>query len=69
MNLLKLSLISFGGGGSPRVAPALPEPTTEDPEVEEAKRKERELARRRRGRRGTILTGPKGLDEQKTTLG
>ena len=56
-------LIDFDSFGDPDAA---------DPEVEEAKRKERELARRRGGRSGTILTGPSGLDDstdKKTLLG
>jgi hypothetical protein len=64
MSLLMLGLFSFGGASMPAVQPALPAPTVDDPEVEEAKRRERELARRRQGRSGTILTGPTGLSEQ-----
>lgn len=47
-------------------------PSVTSPEVQEAKRKERELARRRRGRRTTILTGPSGLEDDtggRTLLG
>jgi len=72
MNLLTLGLFSFGGRGGGYAAPVTAAPTVDDPEVEEAKRKERELARRRGGRSGTILTGPSGLDDstdKKTLLG
>lgn len=45
-----------GGSKSP---PPLPEtPKREDPEVQAAIEKERELALKRRGRRSTILTSP-----------
>jgi len=56
-----------GGGGSP--APLAPPPAVEDPEVQAAIRKERELARRRAGRQSTILTSAAGvLDSGKKTL-
>lgn len=47
-------------------------PTVTDPDVQEAKRKERALARRRRGRSATLLTGQSGLSDgtnKKTLLG
>lgn len=60
--------MSFGGG-APAPAPA-PRPTvvteapkTTDPAVQEAMEKERELARRRKGRGSTIVTGAQGLPE------
>jgi len=59
-------------GGSPKVMPAPSAPTGEDPEVQEAIRKQRELMMRRRGRASTIKTGPAGLmagDNKKTLLG
>lgn len=55
----------FGGGGGTVVQAATP-PKIEDPEVQEAIRRERELARRRRGRQQTILTGPQGLPDTET---
>lgn len=57
--------------GTRRVPKAPEMPTREDPAVQEAIKRERELARRRRGRRSTILTGPGGVgkDEKKTLLG
>lgn len=69
--MAKCLIVSFGGS-TPSVAPAPEAPKVTDPEVEDAKRKERELARRRRGRMSTMLTGPSGLSEQptgKTLLG
>lgn len=54
-----------GGGGYDYVAPA---PTVDSTEVEEAMRKERELARKRKGRKSTILTNL-AQDENKTMLG
>ena len=68
MNLFDLSLVCFGGGGSPPpVQQAAPPPATTDPAVEEAKRKERELARLRHNRASTILTNPSGLSDQANT--
>jgi len=64
--LLQLSLFAFGGS-NPAVAPAPVLPTVTDPEVEEAKRKERELALRRKGRSTTLLTGPAGLTDDPTS--
>lgn len=62
----------FGGSGRQPVLITEP-PKVSDPEVEAALEKERELARRRKGRRSTILTGGQGLvpDEQggRRTLG
>lgn len=61
----------FGGGGDvPDVTPAPVAPATSDPSVEEAAAKERALARKRKSRRSTILTGAMGLDEtsNKTTM-
>lgn len=62
-----------GGGSPPPVQAVAPAPTVEDPEVQEAIRKEKELARRRMGRQNTILTGPGGLGGEtsgkKTLLG
>lgn len=66
----------FGSAGiqpvsQPAVTAAVTAPVKEtDPEVQEAKRKERELNRRRRGRGSTVLTGPSGVpeDSQKKTL-
>jgi len=39
-------------------------PSEEDPSVIEAMAKEKELARRRRGRASTLLTGSRGLLQQ-----
>jgi len=70
MNILNLGLFSFGSR-MPAVQQAEEAPSVNDKEVEEAKRKERELARRRSGRQSTILTGPSGVadtTQQKATL-
>lgn len=59
-------------GGAPQPEPYIPPAKKEDPEVQEAIRKERELAMKRRGRAATILTDPSGLDSgggKKTLLG
>lgn len=56
----------------PDVSSATSPPSIDDPEVDEAKRKERELNRRRKGRASTILTSPFGIPEdspKKTMLG
>jgi hypothetical protein len=42
-------------------------PETTSPEVQEAIERERELARKRRGRRATILTGPRGVTTPATS--
>lgn len=55
--------------GSPRVAPAPDPPKREDPMVQEAIEKERELAMRRKGRRSTILTSSQGVQDKGTLLG
>ena len=43
------------------VAPAPPLPTRDDPELEEARRREREAESLRRGRRASIVTGAQGV--------
>jgi len=71
MNLIKSTLILFGGGGGYTPAPPPPVPTGESPEMkraaEEAAKKERDLARKRSGRRSTILTSGMGLSGEPTT--
>lgn len=58
----------MSSGSAP--APVVQEtPKKTDPAVQEAIEKERELARKRRGRRSTILTGPQGVQEKGTLLG
>jgi len=67
MDLIRLSLICFGGGGGYR-APA-PVATPEDSEAEvkaaseAAAEKEKELAKKRKGRRSMIKTSPLGLSD------
>lgn len=59
------------GGDKPKIQ-QVQAPTQSDAEVQEALEKERELARRRRGRRSTILTSPQGVQDSggwKTLLG
>ena len=51
---------------SPAPLPATP--SGQDPAVQEAIEKERELALKRRGRKSTILTSAKGVQEEKNTL-
>ena len=71
MNLIELSLISFGGGGSYAPTPPPDVPTDDSPEVkmaaEEAAKKERDLARKRKGRSSTILTSGLGVSGEPTT--
>jgi len=62
------------GAEPPPIPPVQEPPELTDPAVEEARRKERELLRRRRGRGSTILTGGLGVTEaapvaRKTLLG
>jgi hypothetical protein len=63
--------MSFGGGGSPPPPPPPPPPVMETApgEADEAARKAREQAARKRGRSKTILTSPTGapLGETATT--
>lgn len=55
-------------GSKPKVQAYQPLPKEEDPAVQEAIRKERELAQRRRGRRSTILTDSVDQAAGKKTL-
>lgn len=59
------------GGSKPKVQAYQPPPKEEDPAVQEAIRKERELAQRRKGRRATILTDviDQSQSGKKTLLG
>ena len=65
----------FGGSKVPAAPPAPPPaPTANDPEVQEAIRKERLAQRKRKGAASTILTGELGVMgspavSQKTLLG
>jgi len=67
MNFLpiELSLVLFGGGGGYNPVPPPAVPTEDSQEIkaaaEEAAKNERELARKRKGRRSTILTSGLGL--------
>lgn len=68
--------MSFGGGGSPAPKPvaAVEPPKVTDPAVQEAIEKEKALARRRKGRGSTLITGTQGLvgeekAQKKTLLG
>lgn len=59
-------------GGSPKVEPYVAPPKREDPAVQEAIRKERDLNAKRKGRRSTILTNAQdmiGNSGGKTMLG
>jgi hypothetical protein len=59
-------------GSTPSPSPYIPPPKAEDPLVQEAMKKERELALRRSGRQSTILTSGQGLTDTgggKTLLG
>ncbi len=52
----------MGGLFSAPSPPSLPPPNPEpDPGVEEEKRRQEMIERKRRGRRGTIATSPRGL--------
>jgi hypothetical protein len=53
--------MSFGGSSPPKIEPFIPPPQMEDPAVEEAKRRERERLRKKRGRGSSVLTGPQGI--------
>jgi hypothetical protein len=59
-------------GGSPSLPAATPTPKYTDPAVQEAIKKEAELAERRKGRKSTMLTSGMGLTgdtEKRTMLG
>lgn len=60
-----------GGGGMPAIQPAPATPKPADPAVQEAMKKERELALKRKGRQSTILTPLTNESDSaaKTTLG
>ena len=65
MDLLAFMTVLFGGGSSYQPPPPPPVADEEDPVVEAEKEaaadKERDLARKRKGRRSTILTSGLGL--------
>lgn len=63
MNLLELSLVCFGGGSTyvPPVADTSAEDAAAKAAAEEAAKKEQALAKKRMGRRSTILTSGTGL--------
>ena len=70
MNLIELSTVLFGGGSyQPTPPPAVP--GEDDPAVKAAKeaaaQKERDLARKRKGRRSTIMTSGLGLSGSPNT--
>jgi hypothetical protein len=71
MDILKLSFICFGGGGSYRYTPPVIDTSAQEArtkrEAEEAAEKEAKLARKRRGRRSTILTSAMGLSGEADT--
>lgn len=48
-------------GSTPKITPPPPEPTLEDPEVEDAARKQRLAAARAKSLQNTILTGSQGV--------
>jgi hypothetical protein len=56
-------------GGSPSLPAYQPPPKESDAAVQEAIRKERELALKRKGRQSTILTDLGSQNEKKTLLG
>lgn len=60
--LINLGIVQcFGGGGGGYQAPAAEAPKASDTEVQAAMEKERALARKRKGRTSTLLTGGAGL--------
>ena len=65
MNLIELSLVCFGGGSSYTPTPPPDVPEEDSPEAKAAKKeaadKEKALARKRKGRRSTILTSGLGV--------
>ena len=71
MNIIELSVVCFGGGGNYAPTPPPDVPTDDSPEVkraaEEAAKKERDLARNRKGRSSTILTSGLGVSGEPTT--
>lgn len=54
----------LAGDDTPPPAPPPPAPKRTDPEVDEAGRRQREADRLRRGRRATILTSSRGVEDQ-----
>jgi len=59
---IRLGVVNcFGGGGGGYVAPAPEPPKASNVEVQQAMEKERALARKRKGRSSTVLTGGTGL--------
>jgi len=71
MNLIELSLVCFSGGSTSQFVPPPDVPGDDDPEVIARKKeeadKQRSLARKRKGRRSTILTSGLGLQGSPNT--
>lgn len=59
----------FSAPSIPAPAPPPPVPTREDPEVQEAARRQRTAAANARGRASTILTGELGVTGAQGTTG
>lgn len=67
--LIGIGLINCFGGSSPAVQSAPKMPSASSAEVKASRERERELARRRKGRQSTILTDLSAESGGKTVLG
>lgn len=61
---MRHNLLPGFGGGAPAPAPLPPLPTQDDPAIAEARKIQRTSELRRKGRRASILTSGRGVEDE-----